>query len=401
MLRSRIPQIVLNKKAAGRFDGKHPWVYAPAIVAPASPLDAGAVVDLVYPDGSWIARGIYNPSSRIRVRLYAWDPETMLDGQWFASRLARAAELRQRWMTAENTHFDAYRLVNSEGDGLSGVIIDRFGPYAVVHISALAMWQYREALVEWLCQEHQLRGVLLRFDAQFASQEGVEAFEQWVVGEPPSGPVVFEEHGVRVAVSLASGQKTGYYLDQRANRLRAARWMRGGSVLDVCCYAGGFSMAAAVHGRAEQVVAVDSSRLALEAAQRNAELNEVGCLVTHRADCFDFLQRCVQDSRCFDTVVLDPPKMAGHRQQVGAAIRAYHRLNSLVIQLLRPGGLLVSCSCSGRVSREEFVGVVAAAAKGVGRELQVLEIRGADCDHPVHSWCPESEYLKCVIARAW
>jgi 23S rRNA (cytosine1962-C5)-methyltransferase len=392
------PQIFLNTKRAKTFDGRHPWVMARSVIEPTVPLQSGQIVELFHPSGSWIGRGIYNAESRIRVRLYQWEPQQTLDEIWLRQRLEQAVGMREFWM-AQNQPLDAIRLVNSEGDGLSGLIVDQFKDYLMVQITALAMLDWLQDIVAWLTERIAPSGIYVNVDPQVAKQEGIEALSEWIVGSPPADPIELVENGIRLQLDLPSGQKTGYYLDQRANRIAAAGWMQPGSLLDVCCYHAGFSLAGCRTGKLHEVTAIDSSERALAVAQRNAERNAFSQMQFDSVDCFDSLAQWVAEGRKFDNIVLDPPRMAGARQKVASALRAYHRLNFSAIQLLRAGGTLVTCSCSGRVSRQEFWGVLASAAKRSRRRLQVVETRSADFDHPVDINCPESDYLKCFICR--
>lgn len=392
------PQIFFDSRKARDFNGFHPWVRDHALVEPAAQIPSGEVVELMSPGGGWIGRGVYNPASRIRVRLYQWDRGQALNQAWCIEQLARAVALRQRWMAQHQQH-DAVRLVNSEGDGLSGLIIDRFGDYIVIQITALAMQPWLEAIADWL-QTHQApRGIFVRVESKTAQHEGMQARDELLRGEAPTGPIELTENGVKLQFDLVSGQKTGYYLDQRANRTRAAAWTDSGPMLDVCSYLGGFALAACRVGQPSNVLAVDSSARALEQARVNAELNGFSNIDFVRADCFDYLEQLVTDRRKFQTVVLDPPRMASSRGQLGSALRAYHRLNLSAVNLLEPGGILVTCSCSGRVTRSDMMGMLASVSKRTRRSIQVVESHGADVDHPVDVNCPESEYLKCLICR--
>ncbi|MGN6135535.1 MAG: class I SAM-dependent rRNA methyltransferase [Aureliella sp.] len=391
------PQLFVRSEKAKVLAGRHPWVWDQSIIEPALPPAPGSVVDLVLADGRWLGRGIYNPASRIRVRVYQWSPEQPLDQAWFERRLAAACQLRQQWQT-QHGPLDAVRLVNSEGDGLSGLVVERFGEYAVVQVTAAAMLPWLPTIARWLTERYSLAGVWLRVDEKMAKAEGMPAEERILLGTVPAGRITIQEYGVQLSLELTAGQKTGYYLDQRTNRLEAARWMRG-RMLDVCTYAGGFALAACRHGQPDEVVAIDASARALAEAAENARLNSVDSIRFVQADCFDELQRMQAAGERFDSIVLDPPRLAGSREHKPAALRAYHRLNLLAIGLLNPDGILVSCSCSGRVTRDEFLGTLAACARRAGRAMQILQQRGADFDHPWDVACPESEYLKCVIAR--
>jgi 23S rRNA (cytosine1962-C5)-methyltransferase len=277
-------------------------------------------------------------------------------------------------------------------------VVERFGAFAVVQVTAAAVLPWLPGLSEWLSRRYALEGVWLRVDEKMAKAEAMEPAERVLSGVAPTGPMVIEEHGVKLALDLTAGQKTGYYLDQRTNRLRAARWMCG-RMLDVCTYAGGFALAACRHGRPEEVVAVDASARALTEAAHNVQLNGFDRIRFVQADCFEELERLNSAGERFDSIVLDPPRLAGSREHKAAALRAYHRLNLLALRLINSGGVLVTCSCSGRVSREEFLGALTSCARRARRELQIVEQCGADFDHPWQVACPEGEYLKCVIAR--
>lgn len=229
--------------------------------------------------------------------------------------------------------------------------------------------------------------------------EGIshEADRHW--GELPTGPVFIEEHGLRYGIDLREGHKTGFYLDQRENRRIAADYVHGRRVLDMFCYSGGFALNAARHGGASEVLCVDSSDKALSLARANAELNGVANLQFRAEDAFGALQELVQKREKFGVVILDPPKFARSRAAVNDALMAYHQINRLAVSLLEPGGILVTCSCSGHVLREDFLHMLAGIAQRSGREIQVLQQRGASPDHPVSATCLESEYLKCFICR--
>lgn len=392
------PQIFFDSKKARDFNGFHPWVRDHALIEPAAPIASGEVVELMSPGGGWIGRGIYNPSSRIRVRLYQWNRAQQLDAQWCESQLARAVQLRETWMQRHERH-EAVRLVNSEGDGLSGLIVDRFGEYLVLQVTALAILPWLDTITDWFQKELSPRGIFLRIEGKTAHQEGMEARDELLRGTLPTGPIELSENGVKLQFDLVSGQKTGYYLDQRENRRRAANWTNGGPMLDVCSYLGGFALAACHLGRPSMVLAVDSSARALEQAKVNATLNDFSQIEYVQADCFDYLEELVASGRKFQTVVLDPPRMASSRGQLGSALRAYHRLNLSAVNLLEPDGTLITCSCSGRVMRSDMLGMLASVSKRTRRSIQVVESLGADFDHPIDVNCPESEYLKCLICR--
>ena len=390
--------IVLKPKRARPFFGRHPWVLDSAVLrVDGAPAD-GAVVDLATHDGQFVGRGLWNSTSRLRVRLYAFDAATKLDDALWQARIEAAVGLRRTLGLDDPA--GATRLVNSEGDDLSGLIVDRYGDYLAVQVTALAMASRLDTICDTLQTLVAPRGILLRgAERGLAKLEGLHLADRLVRGSAPAGPIFVHEHGLRFGVDLAEGQKTGYYLDQRDNRHAAARYARGRRVLDMFCYSGGFSVAAAVNGRAASVLAVDSSAKAATLAKANADLNGAANVVVETADAFEKLDALLAAGERFGMVVLDPPKFARSRASLDDALRAYHRINRAALGLLEPGGILVTCSCSGSVSRDDFLQMLAGVAQRGRRPIQLLECRGAAPDHPVSASCLEGEYLKCVIAR--
>ncbi len=398
-----MPVARLKPRKARPFFGRHPWVLDAAIAAVSEHPADGDVVDLTTEHGEFIARGILNSRSRIRIRLYTWREDEPLDAAFWKSRIAAAVELRR---TLGYLDVDGgCRLVNSEADGLSGLIVDRYGPHLVVSVTALAMERRVDELLPLLVDVCGPQSVLVRADDAMAKREGLilptgaggDVLKTW--GDVPTEPIFIAEHGVRYGVDLTSGQKTGFYLDQRENRRAAAAYLRGRRVLDVCTYAGGFALAAAKLGGAHDVLGIDSSARAVALARANAELNGLSNVRFEPGDCFKALGTLRSEGRTFDAVVLDPPKFAAGRGQVEEALRAYERLNTSAVNLLEPGGILVTCSCTGSVSREDLLYVLASVGARTKRPVQVLETRGAAPDHPVAASCLETEYLKCFICR--
>jgi len=390
--------VLLKPRRARPFFGRHPWVLDSAVLkVDGEPAD-GAVVDLATHDGQFVGRGLWNSTSRIRVRLYAFDPATRLDAGFWRGRVETAVGLRRALGLDERA--GAARLVNSEGDDLSGLIVDRYGDYLAVQVTALAMAHRLDVICDALETLVAPRGILLRgAERGLAKLEGLHLADRLVRGTAPSGPIFVHEHGLRFGVDLTEGQKTGYYLDQRDNRHVAARYAQGRRVLDMFCYSGGFAVACAVSGRAASVLAVDSSGKATALARANADLNGAANVAVETADAFERLDALAAAGERFGMVVLDPPKFARSRASLDDALRAYHRINRVALGLLEPGGILVTCSCSGSVSRDDFLQMLAGVAQRARRPIQLLECRGAAPDHPVSASCLEGEYLKCVIAR--
>ena len=397
---TRIRAVRLKPGKGRESLGRHPWILEASLVESVSPPRLGEQVDVLGADGRWIGRGLYHPESRIRVRMYVWSQDQWIDAERFAVRIGQAIELRRQYLDGSG-QVDGLRWINSEGDFLSGLVVDGFAGHLVVQVNASVLMPYLDGILSQLVQQIKPLSISLSIDEKTARSEGLEVQERLVYGQLPEGALSIRENGLTWRVDLVGGQKTGYYLDQRENRLAASRWLPAGArVLDVCTYAGGFALTLAKLGECSSVVAVDSSARALDLARQNAEANGIlGGVEWEQADFFEALSARVDRQELFDMVVLDPPKLAGARDKVPRALAAYHRLNYLAMRCLRPGGVLVSCSCSGRVSRSDFVDVLLGAARRAGRDVQILENRGPSADHPVNIHCPETDYLKCLIGR--
>ena len=337
------------------------------------------------------------------VRGYRWEDEP-LDADFWRGRLHQALALRRTLAAAGRTPPPevgpgAVRLVFSEGDGLSGLTVDRYGEWLTVQFTSLALASRRELLLDLLEEALHPRGIVLRTEKGIGEEEGLELRDGPVRGEPPPQRLLVEEDGLTLAVDAGTGQKTGFYLDQRDTRRRVAAFGEGRRVADVCCYTGSFSLALA-RGGARSVVGVDVSAPALELAQVNAETNGLSDRVGFvRSDAFRWMDEETAAGRSYDLVVLDPPRYARSRKGIPSALKGYARLNEAAVNVLAPGGILLTCSCSGRVTQEDFQGVLAGVAARTGRSIQILEVGGQAADHPVSASCPESSYLKAVLAR--
>jgi 23S rRNA (cytosine1962-C5)-methyltransferase len=390
------PQVVLQPRRARPFYGRHPWVYPGAIARVEGEPADGDVVDLVSHTGNFIARGLFNSRSKIRVRLYSWVQDVRLDREFFRRQFQAAFQLRE--MLGLTGSGRACRLVFSEADGLSGCTVDRYDRWLVVQFTSLTMALRREWIVELLVELARPEGIFLRTERGIGKLEGLELEDGLLWGAVPPEPAVIEEHGLQFRVDLTEGQKTGFYLDQRENRAAVARFASGRRVLDAFCYTGGFGLHAARAG-ASEVVGVDISESALKLAESNARTNGLDNVRFIRSDVFDSLDTLLADGERFGMVILDPPKFARSRDSVEEAMRAYRRLQSKGMRLLEPDGVLVTCCCSGLIARDMLQDVLAQLASEVRRDVQLLEVRGQASDHPVSVSCPESNYLKCLICR--
>ncbi len=390
------PRVLLLPKRARPFYGRHPWVFAGAVAAVEGEPADGEVVDLVAHGGDFVARGLFNSRSQIRVRLYTWDAAVEIDGAFFRDKLAAALRLRTALGLDGAGH--ACRLVFSEGDGLSGLTVDRYDRWLVVQFTALGLARRRELITEILVDLMRPEGVYLRTERGIGQLEGLDLQDGLLWGRAPEGPVVIEENGVRFHVNLAEGQKTGFYLDQRDNRQAVARLAPGRRVLDAFCYSGGFGLFAARAG-ALSVLGVDQSGPALGLARENVALNGLQNVEYRRADAFDELNTLAGRDEQFGLVILDPPKFARDRRAVEEALRGYLRLQRAAVRILEPEGFLATCCCSGLITMDMLEELLAQLAAEEKRDVQILERRGPAADHPVSASCPESHYLKCLIAR--
>jgi 23S rRNA (cytosine1962-C5)-methyltransferase len=392
-----VPRVVLKYGKARPFYGRHPWVLHSAVHHVEGEVEDGQEVDLVTHQYKWVARGLYNSRSRIRVRLYSWRAGVGLDEAFLRTRLATATEHRKR--LGYDAPDGAARLVFSESDGLSGLIVDRYADCLVVQVNALAIAARLDTIVAALVELVRPRTVIVRGEGGLAKLEGLQLEDGIRHGPRPEGAIFITEHGLRHGIDLGEGQKTGFYLDQRENRQAVARYVRDERVLDMFCYSGGFSLTAARHGGARETLGVDGSARAIALANAAAELNDVRNARFEVGDAFAALDDLAGRGEKFGAVILDPPKFTRSRHNVEEALRAYHRINRMAVELLTPGGVLVTCSCSGNVSRQDFLFMLSGVAQQTGRDIQVLEMRGAAPDHPVSATCVETEYLKCFICR--
>ena len=370
----------------------HPWIFQKMVEKPARRLPGGGVVDILDRDGQWTGRGFYNGHSRIALRVLTTDRTEAIDAEFFARRIGRAVSLRRDVLRLDAVT-DAYRLVFAEGDELGGLVVDRFGPSVVLEFFAAGMYRFRTTIQEALSRHFP--------DSQFYwfAEEHVQKQESFDCRSPePPAPVVVTEHGVRFRVAPGSKHKTGFFLDQRENRKCLAEWCAGKRVLDLCCNTGGFAVCAKVLGKAGEVVGVDLDEQVIALAKQNANLNQERIRFV-QADLFAWLREVLPSGQRFDVVVLDPSKQTRDREDVGSALKKYLDMNRLALQAVTPGGLLLTCSCTGLIGEADFLETLRRAAWQAGRTVQVLRIAGAAADHPFLIHVPEGRYLKAVYCR--
>ena len=370
----------------------HPWIFQKMVEKPVAKPKPGTIVDIVDNTGHWVGRGFYNGHSRIALRVLTEDHDEAIDEAWFARRIRAAVALRRDLMRLDETT-DAWRVVHSEGDGISGLVVDRYGDLLVVEFFSAGPFRYREWIYAALSQA--FPGC--RFYS--FSEEHVQKQESFDFRSPPAPePSVITEHGLKFRASPGSGHKTGFFADQRDNREYLTRFTAGKRVLDICCNSGGFAIYAKARGGADEVIGIDLDEEILEVAEKNARLNNAAVTFV-QADLFHYLRDAHQRGEQFDVVILDPAKLTRDREQVIAALKKYNDMNKLAMQVIKPGGVLLTCSCTGLVGEEEFLDMIRRAAFYAGRTVQILKVAGAGADHPFMAHVKESRYLKAVFCR--
>src|ERR1700754_2107075 len=368
----------------------HPWVWSAQVHKPDARLPPGTVVDIADSRGNIVGRGFWNGHARIALRVLG-DGYQAIDDAWIAARIRKAVALRRELLSLDEVS-DAWRVVHSEGDGLSGLVVDRYANSLVVEYFAAGMWRFREAIHATLAECFPGSSLYWFAEQHVQKQESFDCRS----GEAPE-PVEVHEHGLRFRSAPGLGHKTGFFADQRDNRATFARLARGRRVLDLCCNAGGFAVHA-MAGGARDAVGVDADAAILDIARGNAELNNVQATF-EQGDVFEWLRAAIAEGRTWDAVVLDPPKLTRDRNQVVPALKKYFAMNRTALDVLAPGGILLTCSCTGLVSEGDFLEMLRRVALNAGRSIQVLEVSGAGADHPVAATVPENRYLKAVCCR--
>jgi 23S rRNA (cytosine1962-C5)-methyltransferase len=387
------PSVNLSARGVARLQGRHSWVYRSDVAEP-NGVPPGSLVRVFDQRGKFLGTALYSSSSQIAIRMISHGSVADLPAL-VAERIRAAIAYRKKLVS----NSDAYRIVFSEGDFLPGLIVDRFNDVLCLQILTQAMdaEPVRAAALQTLKEELQPAGIVERVDARIRELEQLPPLQSRLLWGEKSSTVFTMNSGVRFHYDGLEGQKTGAFLDQRENYAAAAQYAQG-EALDAFCYQGGFALHFAAHpaGKTSSVTGVDSSRPALEMAERNATLNgrEMEWI---EANAFDLLREYAAANRRYDTIVLDPPAFAKTKRDLEKALGGYKELNLRAMKMLRPGGILVSCSCSYHVSSSDFFEVVADAARDAHKSFRVIENRGAAKDHPMLLNVPETSYLKCLI----
>lgn len=386
--------LYLLPRADRRVRLGHAWVFSNEVDIARSPLTAFAPGDLVVVRdafGKPVGTAYVNPGALICARILTSDAKAKIDRDWWISRFKRSFELRERVYSTPH-----YRAVYGESDGCPGLVIDRYGDVLVAQLNTAGIVKMREDVVDALQAVAKARGILLRSAGSVRQIEGIDEFDE-AIGDVPDVATVEEDNAV-FAAPLRKGQKTGYFFDQRDNRSRLSRYVRGKRVLDMYSYIGSWGVRAARFG-AREVTCSDSSQLALDYARENAELNGVK-IETRLGDALDVLSSSAAGGQRFDVVIIDPPALIKRRKDIAAGQSLYERLNRLAFNVLAPDGILVSCSCSHHLEPAMLQRAILGAAKDAGRRAQILEKHAHAPDHPIHPAIPETEYLKAFFIRA-
>ncbi|APS35798.1 MULTISPECIES: 23S rRNA (cytosine(1962)-C(5))-methyltransferase RlmI [Serratia] len=377
---------------------RHPWVFSGAVQRVEGKAHSGETIDILDSQGKWLARGAYSPESQIRARVWTFQSDEEINIDFFIRRLQQAQSWRD-WV-AQRDGLDGYRLIAGESDGLPGITIDRFQNFLVLQLLSTGAEYQRPALLSALQHCYPECSIYDRSDVAVRKKEGLPLAQGPVLGDLPPELLPITEHGMKLLVDIQQGHKTGFYLDQRDSRLAARNYSAGRRVLNCFSYTGAFAVSALMGGCA-QVISVDTSQAALDIARQNVELNKLDLSKAEfvRDDVFQLLRNYRTQGEKFDLIIMDPPKFVENKNQLASACRGYKDINMLALQLLNPGGILLSFSCSGLMPTDLFQKILADAAVDAGRDVQFIEQFRQAADHPVIATYPEGLYLKGFACR--
>lgn len=397
---SVLPRLTLQETREKSLKRLHPWIFSKAVKSVTGNPVNGQTIEVVSSKGEWLGYGAYSSESQIRARIWSFNPQEQIDAAFFQRRIARAWQLRTELYDLSNT--TGVRVVAAESDGLPGVTIDKYDTILVCQLLSAGADAWREAIVQALIALFPNHSIYERSDVDVRKKEGLKPVTGWLHLPRDNGEVVIKEHGMSLLVDVMQGHKTGFYLDQRASRAAAKRYAKDKTVLNCFSYTGTFGVAV-LQGDAKSVTNADLSELALNTALKNAELNQLDLtkIDNVKFDVFKLLRQYREQGKQFDMVILDPPKFAESKAQLIGACRGYKDINMVAMQIVKPGGLLLTFSCSGLMEDSLFQKIVADAALDAKRDCLFIEKLSQDSDHPVASFYPEGSYLKGLVCKIY
>jgi 23S rRNA (cytosine1962-C5)-methyltransferase len=395
-----MPSVTLKKSRDKVLERKHPWIFSGAIEKIEGQPSNGETVQIFTSNKKLVGYGSFSTLSQIQVRVWSFDPAEIIDGDFFRRKISLASSLREKIIDTSKTN--AYRIINAENDGIPGLIVDRYANFLVCQFLSAGAEFFKETITEALNDIFKPVGIYERSDVEVRTKEALQPILGLMKGASPDDLIEVKENGIKFLVDIMNGQKTGFYLDQRDNRLLVSEFSKGKNVLNCFSYTGGFSVYALAAG-ASSVTQVETSLSALEIANKNIQLNgfDTSAVENINDDVFNVLRKFRDERKTFDLIILDPPKFAESASQIQKASRGYKDINLLAIKLLNPGGVLFTFSCSGHISPELFQKIIAGAALDSGREAQIIKHLTQSSDHPVSLNFPEGLYLKGLVCLAY
>lgn len=394
----KMNKVHLKKDRDKSVKRNHPWIFSGAVERTDPDIKNGETVNVISSSGQIIGKGAYSSASQIRVRMWTFNSDAEIGSDFYRERISAAFNFRKHIIPNDT---NAYRIVNAENDGLPGVIVDRYGDYLVCQFLSTGAEYWKEEIVKQLVDLVAPKSVYERSDSDVRIKEGLTPISGLLYGEEPPDQIEITENGLKFFVDIKTGHKTGFYLDQRDNRLLLTSFVKDKSVLNCFSYTGGFSVYA-LSGGAKKIINIDSSSSALELSNKNVELNTLDATKTENIneDVFKVLRKFRDEAKSFDVIILDPPKFAESFSQISKASRGYKDINLLAIKLLNPGGTLFTFSCSGHITPDLFSKIVSDAALDSGRDIKIIKQMTQSSDHVISPNFPEGLYLKGLILKS-
>lgn len=387
----KLPFVQLKAKR----NSVHPWIFLKMVARPQKKMQPGEMVEVISRENEFIGRGFYNRKSNINIRLLTENIENELNEEFFFKKISSAVDLRKNLLKLDRNS-DSYRIINSEADQLSGIIIDKYNTTIVIEPLSAGYYHIIDWIINSLKKLYPECQVAVRSDPKTSEKEGI-LLDKLDKKYPGPKNITIHENNLKMIVNLETGHKTGYFLDQRDNRAYLASLVQGKSVLDLCCYTGGFAISAAL-ASATSVTAIDLDEKAIAVAEKNAALNNVKITFKH-ANTYDFLRQEIEANRKYDVIILDPPKLGRNKEELGKAKKSYNDLNRMAMQCINDNGILLTCSCTGTLTEQDFLAILTRAANEADVLLQIFKIAGPSDDHPTLHTYPEGRYLKAVYAK--